>query len=85
VAALIHVMCFLLQVRLNGVATFIGKVGLSVAVLVFLILFIRYFLTDFKHDKGKTSQVIKSIVDMFAIAVSMQSIPFRWVGCKSCC
>jgi hypothetical protein len=30
-----------LQVRLNGVATFIGKVGLSVAVLVFLILFIR--------------------------------------------
>ncbi|CAK9225427.1 unnamed protein product [Sphagnum troendelagicum] len=60
-----------LQVRLNGVATFIGKVGLSVAVLVFLILFIRYFLTDFKHDKGKTSQVIKSIVDIFAIAVTI--------------
>jgi hypothetical protein len=41
VAALIHVMCFLLQVRLNGVATFIGKVGLSVAILVFIIQFIR--------------------------------------------
>ncbi len=34
-------MCFLLQVRLNGVATFIGKVGLSVAILVFIIQFIR--------------------------------------------
>jgi hypothetical protein len=33
--------CAELQVRLNGVATFIGKVGLSVAVLVFLILFIQ--------------------------------------------
>ncbi len=32
---------FLLQVRLNGVATFIGKVGLSVAILVFIIQFIR--------------------------------------------
>jgi hypothetical protein len=31
----------LLQVRLNGVATFIGKVGLSVAILVFIIQFIR--------------------------------------------
>lgn len=30
-----------MQVRLNGVATFIGKVGLTVAGLVFLILFIR--------------------------------------------
>jgi hypothetical protein len=49
------------------------------------VVFFRYFLTDFKHDKGKTSQVIKSIVDMFAIAVSMQSPPFQWVGCKFCC
>ena len=30
-----------LQVRLNGVATFIGKVGLSIAALVFIILIIR--------------------------------------------
>jgi hypothetical protein len=40
------------------------------------VVLFRYFLTDFKDDKGKTSQVIKSIVDMFAIAVSMQSHPF---------
>lgn len=31
-----------LQVRLNGAATFIGKVGLFVAVLLFFVLFIRY-------------------------------------------
>jgi len=34
-----------LQVRLNGVATFIGLVGLSVAGAVLVVLWIRYFTT----------------------------------------
>jgi len=33
-----------LQVRLNGVATFIGLVGLSVAGAVLVVLWIRYFI-----------------------------------------
>jgi Ca2+-transporting ATPase len=69
VAALIHVMCFLLQVRLNGVATFIGKVGLSVAILVFIIQFIRYFVLEFKNEKGDAGKVVSSVLNIFTIAV----------------
>jgi magnesium-transporting ATPase (P-type) len=50
-----------LQVRLNGVATFIGKVGLSVAILVFIIQFIRcvslsHSVCDAKAKLSKCSQ-----------------------------
>jgi Ca2+-transporting ATPase len=71
VAALIHVMCFLLQVRLNGVATFIGKVGLSVAILVFIIQFIRYFVLEFKNEKGDAGKVVSSVLNIFTIAVAI--------------
>jgi Ca2+-transporting ATPase len=71
VAALIHVMFFLLQVRLNGVATFIGKVGLSVAILVFIIQFIRYFVLEFKNEKGHTGKVVSSVLNIFTIAVAI--------------
>ncbi|KAG0598154.1 hypothetical protein M758_12G050700 [Ceratodon purpureus] len=61
-----------LQVRLNGVATFIGKVGLTVAVLVFVILFIRFFAIDYKKPQyKKPSKIIVQIVEMFSIAVTI--------------
>ncbi|CAM6102585.1 unnamed protein product [Calypogeia fissa] len=59
-----------LQVRLNGAATFIGQIGLSVAVLVFIILFIRFFAVDFKKN-NKASNAIQEIVNIFAIAVTI--------------
>lgn len=57
-----------LQVRLNGVASFIGKVGLAVAVLVFVILIIRYFAN---YKSKSASQVIKDLTDIFSIAVTI--------------
>ncbi|KAF6161744.1 hypothetical protein GIB67_013821 [Kingdonia uniflora] len=47
-----------LQVRLNGVATFIGIVGLTVAVLVLIVLLARYFTGLTKDSDGKV-QFIK--------------------------
>ncbi|MCO5550660.1 hypothetical protein L7F22_004149 [Adiantum nelumboides] len=69
-----------LQVRLNGVATFVGQIGLVVAVLVFVILFIFYFVghTEGSNNSGKfkaghtsTSTVLGTVVDIFAIAVTI--------------
>ncbi|BBN05447.1 P-type Ca2+ transporter type 2C [Marchantia polymorpha subsp. ruderalis] len=60
-----------LQVRLNGAATFIGQIGLSVAILVFCILFIRFFVADFKGRDKRPSRVIKHIVEIFSIAVTI--------------
>ncbi|KAG0623275.1 hypothetical protein M758_3G161600 [Ceratodon purpureus] len=61
-----------LQVRLNGVATFIGKVGLSIAVLVFIILIIRFFAIDYKLPQNKSaSAIIVKIVSIFSIAVTI--------------
>ncbi|KAJ7955855.1 Calcium-transporting ATPase [Quillaja saponaria] len=42
-----------LQVRLNGVATFIGIVGLTVAVLVLIVLLARYFTGHTRDPNGK--------------------------------
>eukprot|EP00250_Pteridium_aquilinum_P029824 c40185_g1_i1 orf=407-3571(+) len=69
-----------LQVRLNGVATFVGQVGLAVAVVVFLMLFIFYFVGHkegsnnsgkFKAGHTSASTVMSTIVDIFAIAVTI--------------
>ncbi|KAH8960841.1 hypothetical protein BDL97_05G018100 [Sphagnum fallax] len=63
-----------LQVRLNGAATFIGKVGLSVAILVFIIQFIRYFVTDYKtdkHDEHPAEVVVQKVLRLFTIAVTI--------------
>ncbi|GLJ31007.1 hypothetical protein SUGI_0619870 [Cryptomeria japonica] len=57
-----------LQVRLNGTATFIGKVGLVVAALVFVVLFIRYFTDEYSKSK-KANEVASSLSQIFAIAV----------------
>ncbi|KAG9453950.1 hypothetical protein H6P81_006854 [Aristolochia fimbriata] len=41
-----------LQVRLNGVATFIGIVGLLVVIFVLVVLLIRYFTGHTENTKG---------------------------------
>ncbi|XP_039142394.1 calcium-transporting ATPase 5, plasma membrane-type-like [Dioscorea cayenensis subsp. rotundata] len=69
-----------LQVRLNGVATFIGIVGLSVAVLVLGVLLARYFTGHSENAdgspqfiKGQTSvkAAINGVVKIITIAVTI--------------
>ncbi|KAK6284679.1 hypothetical protein POUND7_003631 [Theobroma cacao] len=78
-----------LQVRLNGVATFIGIVGLAVAVSVLAVLLARYF-TGHTEDpngnrefiKGQTTveDAFNDVVKIFTIAVRptlVTVVPFR--------
>ncbi|MCO5560036.1 hypothetical protein L7F22_013642 [Adiantum nelumboides] len=69
-----------LQVRLNGVATFVGKIGLVVALLVLIILIIFYFVGHkagannsgkFKAGQTPATVAVNSVVDAFAIAVTI--------------
>ncbi|KAA8541543.1 hypothetical protein F0562_022695 [Nyssa sinensis] len=69
-----------LQVRLNGVATFIGIVGLAVALFVLAILLSRYFTGHTKNSdgsvqfvRGKTSigDAVDSAVKIVTIAVTI--------------
>ncbi|RXH71477.1 hypothetical protein DVH24_018832 [Malus domestica] len=67
-----------LQVRLNGVATFIGIVGLTVALLVLIVLLVRYFTghtknangsPQFKAGKTKFGDAIDGAIKIVTIAV----------------
>ncbi|XP_038978235.1 LOW QUALITY PROTEIN: calcium-transporting ATPase 5, plasma membrane-type-like [Phoenix dactylifera] len=69
-----------LQVRLNGVATFIGIVGLSVAVVVLLVLLVRYFTGHTKNPdgsvqfiKGQTSvkSAVNGAIKILTVAVTI--------------
>ncbi|KAM0831814.1 hypothetical protein ACQ4PT_065295 [Festuca glaucescens] len=69
-----------LQVRLNGVATFIGIIGLYVAVLVLIVLVARYFTGHTynpdgspQYVKGKmgVSATISGIVKIFTVVVTI--------------
>ncbi|CAI0386329.1 unnamed protein product [Linum tenue] len=69
-----------LQVRLNGVATFIGIVGLSVAVLVLVVLMIRYFTghtknpdgsIQFKAGRTSVSAAVDGAIKIFTVAVTI--------------
>ncbi|KAK4838265.1 hypothetical protein QYF36_012378 [Acer negundo] len=69
-----------LQVRLNGVATFIGIVGLAVAVLVLAVLLVRFFTGNTtKPDgsaqfvKGSTSlgDAVDGVIKIVTIAVTI--------------
>ncbi|KAM1240589.1 hypothetical protein ACFX2I_046133 [Malus domestica] len=69
-----------LQVRLNGVATFIGIVGLSVAALVLAVLWGRYFTgntkdlegnVQFKAGQTSISKTFDGAVKIFTIAVTI--------------
>jgi Ca2+-transporting ATPase len=59
-----------LQVKLNGVATLIGKIGLAFALITFLVLLGRFLYT--KESLGNWSaEDALTIVDYFAIAVTI--------------
>ncbi|KAL5156441.1 Calcium-transporting ATPase 9, plasma membrane-type [Glycine soja] len=67
-----------LQVRLNGVATFIGIVGLTVAVCVLAVLLGRYFSGHTKDLDGRVqfvagetsiSEAVDGVIKIFTIAV----------------
>ncbi|KAJ4953742.1 hypothetical protein NE237_030574 [Protea cynaroides] len=69
-----------LQVRLNGVATFIGIVGLAVAFFVLIVLLARFFTGHTKNTdgsvqfiRGKTSlsKAIDGAVQIIAVAVTI--------------
>ncbi|KAK8936710.1 Calcium-transporting ATPase 8, plasma membrane-type [Platanthera zijinensis] len=69
-----------LQVRLNGVATLVGMVGLSVAALVLVVLLVRYFTGHTKNSngsvqftKGQTSvkDAIDGAVKILTVAVTI--------------
>lgn len=69
-----------LQVRLNGVATLIGKVGTTVACLVLCVLLVFYFVghTEGPNDSGKfksgqtsKSEIFNAIVQIFETAVTI--------------
>ncbi|KAK1293390.1 putative calcium-transporting ATPase 4, plasma membrane-type [Acorus calamus] len=62
-----------LQVKLNGVATIIGKIGLAFAVLTFLVLMARFIADKVIHDEfsnWSSSDALK-ILNYFAIAVTI--------------
>ncbi|KAI3671679.1 hypothetical protein L1987_87419 [Smallanthus sonchifolius] len=69
-----------LQVRLNGVATFIGIVGLSVALLVLAVLLARFFTgnsknpdgtVQFVHGKTSVSEALNDVIKIFTAAVTI--------------
>ncbi|XP_010046915.2 calcium-transporting ATPase 8, plasma membrane-type-like [Eucalyptus grandis] len=69
-----------LQVRLNGVATFIGFVGLSVAVAVLVVLLARFFTghtknpdgtVQFKAGKTSVSDAVDGAIKMITVAVTI--------------
>ncbi|KAJ8447578.1 hypothetical protein Cgig2_031191 [Carnegiea gigantea] len=69
-----------LQVRLNGVATFIGMVGLSVAGAVLFVLLVRYFTGNTKNPDGsvqfipgktKIGKAVEGVIRIFTIAVTI--------------
>ncbi|CAA3028245.1 calcium-transporting ATPase 10, plasma membrane-type [Olea europaea subsp. europaea] len=69
-----------LQVRLNGVATFIGIVGLAVAVVVLVVLVIRFFTgktknpdgsVQFQAGKTSVSDAIDGFIKIFTVAVTI--------------
>ncbi|KAJ4709208.1 Calcium-transporting ATPase [Melia azedarach] len=69
-----------LQVRLNGVATFIGIVGLAVAFIVLVVLLARYFTghtenadgsAQFKAGKTKVGDAIDGAIKILTVAVTI--------------
>ncbi|KAL5810528.1 hypothetical protein ACOSQ4_027096 [Xanthoceras sorbifolium] len=62
-----------LQVKLNGVATIIGKIGLSFAVVTFLVLAIRFLVEKAIHNEFThwSSTDAITLIDYFAIAVTI--------------
>ncbi|XP_073264182.1 calcium-transporting ATPase 4, plasma membrane-type isoform X2 [Populus alba] len=62
-----------LQVKLNGVATIIGKIGLAFAVVTFLVLLARFLLVKADHHeitKWSSSDALK-LLNFFSISVTI--------------
>ncbi|KAH8512502.1 hypothetical protein H0E87_005959 [Populus deltoides] len=62
-----------LQVKLNGVATIIGKIGLAFAVVTFLVLLARFLLVKAEHHeitKWSSSDALK-LLNFFSISVTI--------------
>lgn len=69
-----------LQVRLNGIATFIGIVGLTVALCVLLVLLARFFTghsknadgtTQFIRGKTSVSKTVDEVIKIITAAVTI--------------
>ncbi|XP_068649710.1 calcium-transporting ATPase 12, plasma membrane-type-like [Aristolochia californica] len=69
-----------LQARLNKLTSYVGKVGLTVAVMVLLVLSVRYFTgatedengnQEFRAGKTKFSKVMDSVAGILAAAVTI--------------
>ncbi|KAJ9540009.1 hypothetical protein OSB04_026515 [Centaurea solstitialis] len=68
-----------LQVRLNGVATFIGIVGLAVALLVLAVLLARFFTGNSKNRDGSVqfvhgtsvSEAVDGVIKIFTASVTI--------------
>ncbi|GMJ02636.1 auto-inhibited Ca2+ ATPase 13 [Hibiscus trionum] len=69
-----------LQARLNKLTSAIGKVGLAVAVLVLVVLLVRYFTGNTTDEKGnrefngsktKSDDIINAVVGIVAAAVTI--------------
>ncbi|XP_044468403.1 putative calcium-transporting ATPase 13, plasma membrane-type [Mangifera indica] len=69
-----------LQVRLNKLTSYIGKIGLAVAVMVLLVLLIRYFTgnttdengnREFNGIKTKFDEIMNVVVRIIAAAVTI--------------
>lgn len=69
-----------LQVRLNGLATFIGIAGLTVAFVVLVVLLVRYFtghtedangIPQFKAGKTSASHAIDGVIKIVTVAVTI--------------
>ncbi|XP_074284817.1 calcium-transporting ATPase 8, plasma membrane-type-like isoform X3 [Silene latifolia] len=69
-----------LQVRLNGLATFVGITGLSVASVVLVVLLVRYFtgntketveMPQFKAGVTSVSRAVDGVIKIITIAVTI--------------
>ncbi|KEH20815.1 membrane calcium-translocating P-type ATPase [Medicago truncatula] len=62
-----------LQVKLNGVATIIGKIGLFFAIVTFLVLTVRFLVEKALHGEfgNWSSNDATKLLDFFAIAVTI--------------
>ncbi|XP_007030588.2 PREDICTED: calcium-transporting ATPase 12, plasma membrane-type [Theobroma cacao] len=69
-----------LQARLNKLTSYIGKIGLTVAILVLAVLLIRYFTGNTKDDKGnkeyirgktKLDSTMNSVVNIISAAITI--------------
>ncbi|GFY98199.1 autoinhibited Ca2+-ATPase 11 [Actinidia rufa] len=67
-----------LQVKLKGVATLIGKIGLGFAFLTFLVLTVRFLVEKKLHDDFThwSSSDALELLDYFAIAVTIIVVAF---------